>query len=210
MGADVIAINHPYMGYGYFSSRDQELIPGGYDDGFELVELEAAFHDGSGERNRKTVAEVWKLWNAGQRKYFAAGSDAHDVWAEESGAARTYVRVAGDLSIAAYIDSLEKGQAYASQGPLVYPEILFGSDLLRQSGEPLALNYSVQAVAGLQLVQLVSNGTVVAQADFDGGTDAVPVEFLVRPESNCWYSLVIKDAAGRFAYTNPVWITIAD
>ncbi len=209
LGADVIEINHPYMGYGYFSSRDLEMIPGGYDNNFDLVELEAAFHEGGRERNLKTVAEVWSLWNAGERKYFAAGSDVHDVWAEESGAARTFVHAGGELSIDAFIDNLKKGRAYASQGPLVYPELLFGSEIAQPPGAPLVLNYSVHAVAGLASVQLVSNGVVVAEAAFDGSTTPVPVEFSPRPESDCWYSLVVTDTAGRMAYTNPVWVTMA-
>jgi hypothetical protein len=92
----------------------------------------------------------------------------------------------------------------------VYPGILFGSDLLHTAGETLALSYSVQAVSGLRSVQLISNGTVVAEARFDGGSAAMPLEFSVKPEADCWYSLVIEDVAGQFAYTNPVWVTITD
>lgn len=210
LGAELIEINHPWMGYGYFNSRDKDAIPGGYDDSYQLVELEASFHNGGAERNQATVAEVWKLWNAGQRKYFAAGSDAHDVWAEESGAGRTYVYVLGELTIDAYVEGLRAGRSYATQGPLVDPEIMFGTELEHPAGELLDLKYSVQAVTGLVSVKLVSNGVVVALAEFAGTPAAIPVEFSVRPESDGWYSLVIEDTAGEFAYTNPIWVSVTE
>ncbi|MGI9200728.1 MAG: CehA/McbA family metallohydrolase [Woeseiaceae bacterium] len=210
MGATVIEANHPYMGYGYFKSRDAEMIPGGYDAGFELVELEADFHNGGSERNELTIATVWQMWNNGDRKYFAAGSDVHDVWAEPSGAARTYVYVDGKLSIDAYINGLLQGQSYASQGPLIFPEILFGSDVKHSRSEALALNFEVQAVSGLRSAHLVSEGKILAEASFAGETTRVPISFEARPESSTWYSLVVKDQNGKAAYTNPIWATVID
>jgi hypothetical protein len=198
------------MGYGYFNSREKEMVPGGYDPGYELVEIEASFHNGSAERNQKTIAGVWRLWNQGERKYFAAGSDVHDVWAEPSGAARTYVHVDGELSIEKYIDGLKAGHAFASQGPLVYPEIMFGNDIHHRAGDELALRYSVQAVSGLQSVKLISGGTVIAEAEFEGERELLPTEFSVRPEASSWYSLIVEDKNGQHAYTNPIWVTVTE
>jgi len=31
----------------------------------------------------------------------------------------------------------------------------------------------------------------------------------VRPEADTWYSLVVEDMNGKFAYTNPVWVIVA-
>ena len=43
------------------------------------------------------------------------------------------------------------------------------------------------------------------------GGNLEDIEFVVTPGENTWYSLVIEDAAGRVAYTNPVWVnTIED
>jgi hypothetical protein len=63
-------------------------------------------------------------------------------------------------------------------------------------------------VSGLLSVKLISGGTVVAQANFDGESELVPAAFSVRPESNSWYSLVIEDQNGQHAYTNPIWVTV--
>lgn len=210
MGADLIEANHPFMGYGYFNSRAKELIPGGYDSGFELVEIEALYHEGAAARNEQTVAAVWDMWNRGEKKYLAAGSDAHDVWVEPSGAARTYVFIPGELSIDSYVQGLKAGRAYASQGPLVYPELMFGSEVAHPAGTDLKLQYSVQAVTGLRSVALISRGETVADLGFDGERTLQPVEFSVRPSISGWYSLVIEDRDHNRAYTNPVWVTVTD
>ncbi|NQV85765.1 MAG: CehA/McbA family metallohydrolase [Woeseiaceae bacterium] len=210
MGADLIELNHPYMGYGYFSSQEKGEIPGGYDAGFELVEIEASYHDGSAERNQKTIERVWQMWNRGERVYLAAGSDAHDVWVDPSGAARTYVYVEGELSVEKYVGGLKAGRAFASQGPLVYPDIMFGSDMPHATGKQLHLSYTVQAVSGLRSVTLIERGNAVGQQSFDGANTAIAVEFTVSPEANTWYSLVVEDMNGQFAYTNPVWVALAE
>ena len=159
-------------------------------------------------KNRETLERVWQMWNDGSRAYLAAGSDVHDVWRQESGSARTYVYVAGELTIAAYIENLKSGGSYVSQGPLVYPEILFGSEVSHVVGDSLALNYSVQAVSGLQSVRLIERGVEIRELLFDGIDTVVPVPFSVSPESASWFSLVIEDKDGKFAYTNPVWVSV--
>ncbi|MDH4124822.1 MAG: CehA/McbA family metallohydrolase [Gammaproteobacteria bacterium] len=206
MGADVIAANHPYNGYGYFASLDEGAVPGGYDPGFDLVEIIGGGHDG----NIRTLDRVWQMWNEGKRAYFSGGSDAHDVWLEQSGAVRTYVHVDGELSIEKYVSSLRAGHAYASQGPLVYPEILFGSDITHARGNELVLAYTVQAVSGLLSVRLIERGSEIQTRSFEQLATPVAVDFTVNPDADTWYSLVIEDEQGKFAYTNPVWVTVSE
>lgn len=206
MGADVVELNHPYSEYGYFTSADAGVVPGGHDDDFDLVEIEA--HDA--ERNNKTLKRTWQLWNDGKRAYLAAGSDAHDVWLETSGAARTYAYVEGDLTIEKFVHGLKAGHSYASQGPLVTPEIVFGQDIEHIANEPLALSYVIQAVSGLRSAQLIERGEVVKSVEFDGEVESTSVDFSVDPSDDTWYSLVVEDKNNRFAYTNPVWVTVAN
>ena len=204
MGADIVEANHPYNAYGYFEALDHDAVPGGYDPGFDLVEIVSGGH----EANAKTLERVWQMWNEGKRAYLAGGSDAHDVWLEMSGSARTYVYVDAALSIDKFVASLKAGHAYASQGPLVYPEILFGSELVHAQGDELLLAYTVQAVSGLKSVRLIERGEEIQSRLFEQADGPVAVEFTVKPLAATWYSLVIEDAQGRFAYTNPVWLTI--
>ena len=210
MGADIVEVNHPYSNYGYFETEESGSIPGGFDEGFDLVEIEPWISDGYQARNDKTLQRVWQLWNDGHRAYLAAGSDVHDVWRQESGSARTYVHVDGELTVASFIENLKAGHSYASQGPLVYPEVLFGTEISHSAGDALALNYSVQAVSGLKSVTLIGRGIEIDETVFDGVDTVVPVEFSVSPASSGWYSLIIEDMHGKFAYTNPVWVVVAD
>lgn len=208
MGADVIEVNHPYSEYGYFENHEHGKVPGGYDAGFDLVEIQPV-SDNKGElaRNRATLERVWQLWNEGHRAYLAAGSDVHDVWRSESAEARTYVYVEGDLSVEKFIAGLKRGHAFASQGPLVYPDILFGSELAHVAGKKLRLAYVVEAVSGLSSVTLIERGTEVEHRSLTGSGPVV-VEFFVMPEADTWYGLVVEDDRGRIAATNPVWVSV--
>ena len=211
LGADAIAVNHPYSDYGYFENLEKDAVPGGLDKGFDLVEIQPVSDNRDDlSRNAETLEAVWGLWNAGDRAYLAAGSDVHDVWVKESGRARTFVYVDGELSIAKFMASLKAGRAYASQGPLIYPEILFGSELLQPPGTTLELRYFVQAVSGLQSVMLIERGREIDGQEFDGSADLVPLQFSVSPEMDTWYSLIIEDENGKSAYTNPVWVTVTN
>jgi hypothetical protein len=205
MGAELIEANHPYSSYGYFEALDNNSVPGGFDPDFELVEIVSPGAGG----NEKTLTRVWEMWDEGQRAYLAGGSDVHDVWLEDSGSSRTYVHVAGDLSIDSFIEGLRVGHSFASQGPLVYPEIIFGSEISHSAGEALVLAYSIQAVSGLRSAKLIGRGTEMDEIVFDGIDTVMPIEFTVHPESNSWYSLIVEDMNGRFAYTNPVWVNVA-
>jgi hypothetical protein len=206
MGADVVQLNHPYIAYGYFHTDEQGAVPGGYSDAFDLVEITAA----DLVTNSRTVARTWGLWNEGQRAYFSAGSDAHDVWTEVSGSARMYVKVDGKLTVDRFIAALKRGNAYASTGPLVYPEILFGETIQQAAGETLSLNYELQAVNGLRSVTLVEGGVHIQQRDFDGNTALTAVQFQVTPEKDTWYSLVAEDVQGKFLLSNPIWVRMAE
>ena len=143
------------------------------------------------------------------KAYLVGGSDVHDVWSFESARARTFVHVEGELNNDKFVAALLAGRAYASQGPLVFPEIHFGSTIAAAAGEEISLQYEVQAVTGLQSVTLVESGRPLAEKRLSGERERLPLGFLVRPLQDTWYSLVVRDIDGKIAYTNPVWVTIA-
>ena len=199
LGADVVHVNHPYSEYGYFHSLDEGTVPGGLDLGFDVVEITA-------EDNQATMEYTWALWNSGKRAYLAAGSDVHDVWSEESGAARSYAFIEGPVSVDKYVAALKAGHAFASQGPVVYPEIVFGRELNPAEGSELDLAYSVHAVSGLHSISLIERGKTHSVKVLKASSTSAEITFTVTPKMNTWYSVVIEDAAGKFAYSNPVWV----
>jgi len=199
LGADVVHVNHPYSEYGYFHSLEEGTVPGGLDLGFDVVEI-------TSEDNKATMEYTWALWNSGKRAYLAAGSDVHNVWSEESGAARSYAFIEGPVSVDKYVAALKAGHAFASQGPVVYPEIIFGRELNPVEGSELSLAYSVHAVSGLRSVTLIERGETHTLKPLKASDNSAEIQFRVKPKTDTWYSLVIEDAAGKFAYSNPIWV----
>lgn len=208
LGAELIHVNHPYGDYGYFRSLETKIddggkqvnaVPGGYDPTFDLVEITAG-------DNNATLAKIWALWNSGHSAYLVGGSDVHDVWNEQSGAARTYVHITEKNNLTNLLAALKQGHSYATQGPLMFPEIIFGSKIQHPKGQELALNYTLAAVSGLKSVTLIERGEVIEKIHFTQAMTSRSQSFKVYPHSDTWYSLIVEDNNGKSAYSNPLKI----
>lgn len=215
LGAEVIHVNHPYGNYGYLDSLEQDknrttgspsVVPGGYNLGFDLIEITT-------EHVPRTLQHAWELWNQGKPAYFAAGSDVHDVWMtaadESSAAARSYVYVEDELTQTTFVDALKSGRAYASQGPLIFPRQMFGTTLKHDSGNLLELEYEIQSVVGIKSVSLIERAEVAEVQELSEARrehNTHHISFSVMPTEDTWYSLVVEDFSGNYAYSNPLWI----
>ncbi|MFT5334654.1 MAG: hypothetical protein ACJASY_002049 [Halioglobus sp.] len=216
LGAELLHVNHPYSQYGYFRSLETEVmrngkpdtaVPGGYDPAFDLAEIQPAYTPAQRQQNLDTLARVWQLWNVGKRAYLVGASDVHDVWKRESGAARTYVHITQTPDTGNLVTALKEGRSYATQGPLIFPKLVFGSDIDQPAGTELALEYQLAAVSGLRSVTLIEKGSAIQTRDFKTTPKSAPHVFTVNPRADTWYSLIVEDANGNFAYSNPVWVT---
>ncbi|MBV8146220.1 MAG: CehA/McbA family metallohydrolase, partial [Gammaproteobacteria bacterium] len=188
-GAQVVQVNHPFIPYGYFASLDAGLAPGGFDSGFDLIEINSAVSQDDG----KVLQRVWKFWDEGKRYYLSAGSDTHDVWSEESGRVRVYVHTDGRLDPQQFVTALKSGHAYVSYGPLIFPQVMFGSELA-PAGD-VVLGFDLAAVAGLKQAELVSAGAVQRRS-FTNATTETHVEFTLPPPAAAWYALIVEDQQG--------------
>ena len=206
MGATVVEINHPYIPYGYFTSLAHGTAPGGFDPRFDVVEINAAAAADDG----RVLHTIWNFWNAGDRYYLAAGTDTHDVWNEVSGRVRTFVHLDGRPSAARFADALRAGHAYVSYGPLIEPRTMFGDDLKTTAGAPFDLAFRLESVAGLARVRLIENGTVRQVRRFPGAPRRADVDFRESVRRAGWFALIVEDAAGRRAYTDPIWVDVVD
>ena len=206
-GALVLQSNHPFIPYGYFASLQAHVAPGGFNPAFDLVEING---DNAGDDD-KVLHALWDFWNAGHRYYLTAGTDVHDVWNHESGRVRLYAHVPGRLTAEAYAQAALDGHAYVSYGPLVYPRsVLFGSALKLKPGAAFTLAFDLQSVAGLKQATLVGGGKIVASRTLAATPREASVAFPLVAQQSGWYSLQVEDAAGRRAYTNPIWIDVVD
>lgn len=205
LGADAIQSNHPFIPYGYLASLEAGTVPGGFATGIDLLELNGP------EDDAKVFERAGRLWTQGQRIYLSGGSDAHDVWVDESGQARAYVHVPGSLTAEGFVENLKDGHAYVTRGPLIIPLVMFGSDLRAQPGQPLKLSFDLTAVNGLAKATLVGPQGEIESRSLDAAPSTATVEFeTVMPEGDGegaqWVALTVEDAEGRMAFSNPIWL----
>jgi Carboxypeptidase regulatory-like domain len=201
-GAAVVQVNHPFIPFGYFTSVAAGVAPGGFNPGFDLVE----FNSSAPNDDAKVFARLREFWNAGQRYYVTAGSDTHDVWNDQSGRIRTFVNVDGPVTTAAFVQALKAGHAYVTYGPLVFPSALFGTTMQVKSGARFTLGFDLASAAGLRKVEVFSSTGATQSAAFADSPLKSHVDFAESTDQPTWYALVVEDAAGHKAFTDPIWV----
>jgi hypothetical protein len=206
LGAIAIQVNHPFIPYGYLTSVAAGTAPGGFNPGFDLLEINA------GEPgDDRVLHQLWTYWNSGHRIYLTAGTDTHDVWKGQSGRVRAFVHLDGAPDAAAFARGLKDGHAYVSYGPLLYPSTCFGDTVRLRPDGATTLAVDLQSLAGLRSVQWIGGGTVVDSRRFDGGPQTARAELHVAAATAArWYSLLVEDRDGKKAYSDPIWIDVTN
>ena len=204
-GAIVVQVNHAFIPYGYFTSLDAGIAPGGFNPGFDLLEINAAVP----ADDNKVLQKLWEFWNAGRRYYLGAGTDTHDVWNEESGRVRSFAHIDGKVTAKAFAEALKAGHAYVTYGPLVFPSVMFGKELDVKPDKPFVLGFTLKSVDGVKQAQLIRGGTVLRTENFPDSPRVTHIDFPLTTSQAAWYSLVVVDREGRKAYTNPIWVGVA-
>jgi len=204
LGAIAVQANHPFIPYGYLTSVAAGVAPGGFDPGFDLLEINA---DDAAD-DPKVLARLWSFWNQGLRYYLTAGTDTHDVWNEVSGRVRAFVHLDARPTAAAFARGLVEGHAYVSYGPLIFPSVLFGSDFKASPDVPFTLGFDLASVSGIRSAQLIRDGAVAETRESASLPPVTRVEFTVRASHAGWASLIVEDGAGHKAYTDPIWIDV--
>jgi len=133
----------------------------------------------------------------------------HDVWNFESGRTRTFAHVEGQGTPRAFAEAVKDGHAYVSSGPLIFPAVMFGSELKVKPGARFVLAFALESVAGLKQATLTGEGTA-ATKDFQGAPRETGVEFPLVADRDSWYALAVEDTAGRKAYSNPIWVDVVE
>ena len=205
LGAQVVQINHPFIPYGYFASLDAGVAPGGWNPGFDLVEINAA----NMADDPKVLAKLAAFWNRGDRYYLTAGTDTHDVWNTLSGGVRVFAHLDGPLTPATFAAALKAGHAYVTYGPLIFPDRMFGDDLKVSPGAVFSLGFDLKSVDGLKSATLVGRDGVVATRDLTPAGREGRVDFPASTQASTWYALTVEDKAGHHAYSDPIWVDAA-
>ena len=83
---------------------------------------------------------------------------------------------------------------------------MFGTDLEVRPQEPFTLGFDLASVDGLSRVDLISDGAVVVRRAIAGAPRQAHVDFPLTAQRRTWYALVVEDAKGRKAYSDPIWV----
>jgi hypothetical protein len=84
----------------------------------------------------------------------------------------------------------------------------FGDRLTVPAGAEFHLAFTFESLAGIRSVELISAGESVAHRTFVHDPQRTRADFTLRAERPGWYALVIEDAQGRKAYSNPIWVEL--
>lgn len=150
-------------------------------------------------------------WNKGVKKYLSAGSDQHDVTSTlYPGIIRLYAYIEDKLTVESYLNALVSGNAYVTMGPILLPEkeSMFGTTQKIDLGQSYTLKMDVQAVNGLKEISVYCDGQVIKTISCEETTDVYKLCEEVKPDKDCWYSIVALDSNGHYAVSNPIWVTV--
>jgi hypothetical protein len=181
LGATITA-NHPYYSYGLFYAHGKDAIPGGYVDGFDMIELNACSNDDESIKIFNDAAAFWTAYLAGgehmgkkveKAHYLVGASDTHDVLYPgvkndkgsssiyHTGKARTYAFIgdaAGDHKAIglAVANAMRDGHSYLSYGPILNPAKIFGQKFTAENGA-FEIAIDIQSLNGVKDVIVLSN-----------------------------------------------------
>jgi TolB protein len=183
----------------------------------DTIELACLWSDELG------TAEAWyRLLNVGARITPSAGTDAMvDFFRTMAiGTTRVYVDVAGELTMARYLDGLKAGRSFVTNGPLLRFSVdgqQPGAALKAAAGAELSWTLDVSTSVPFERVEILVNGDVVWSADglrqpgaqTYRGSGIVPaggwIAARVHGGSTEWPAM----DSYPFAHTAPIWVGAA-
>lgn len=167
----------------------------------------------------------YRLLNCGFRMRVSAGT-ASGVHPVPLGYGRVYVHIDGKFSYDKWIENLNKGHSFVTQGPLM--DIRFNGHLPGATWESTRTKNQVQILGTIrsaeqiETVELVSNGSVVKTIEMqpeltESGAYRYQVDETVELQGTSWLALrcfqarTAESPTGKvvFAHTNPVFVDVA-
>ncbi len=124
-------------------------------------------------------ADFERFLDCGFRIPLTNGSD-HP--ARVVGAARAYVRIDGDFSYEKWIDGIRRGRTFTTSGPLLFLDVdghTPGDSIARNPDDRVTVRVRAVSRQPLGVVQVVSNGVVIAEETTEETTAELAVELPV-------------------------------
>ncbi len=162
----------------------------------------------------------YRLLNSGFQLAATGGSDNFaDVWRDPPpGTDRTYAKVEGSLTVDTWLEAVEAGRTFATNGPLLFVNVadkIPGEEIRITGNEPETLNVQgeVTSLAPLTNLDIILNGEIVHSIDMKD--KSMPHEFSVPVEitDNGWIAVRAYGPHNKyltdsypFAQTTPVYV----
>jgi len=168
----------------------------------------------------RTNSTYYRFLNCGF-KLAATGGSAMGVMAVPLGYGRTYAKLEGPLSEAAYLNAIRTGRTFATNGPMLIltangadsgAEIEYPMD----SDEPIWIKADLRSIQRIDSLEILYNGKVIKRVNLD---DEVPSPVLrksaamgLKPLRSGWVAaratFTGPDGHLRQAHTSGVYVTV--
>ncbi len=157
----------------------------------------------------------YHMLNVGARLAATGGTDNFsNVWRDPSGGtARTYARLDGPLTWAAWIDAVKAGRTLATNGPLLFADVDGqepGSELTPR--DRVAVSASLATIAPVEVVEIVVDGAVVRAIPVPENQSRLDVRETISVDGARWIAVRARGGEARysgdnytFAHTTPVY-----
>ncbi len=168
---------------------------------------------------------VYAVWSNGIRTTVVGGEDSISSLHATPlvGSMRTYVRTPdGTLTMDGWFRGIREGRSFVSSGPLIEFTVDGrepGEEIDLDGPAEVRLRGRVWGVAPMERVELVVDGEVVRTWRFTGDRKSLDIDEGLQVAASGWLHLRVEggrgdrwplDTAYPQAFTNPVWITVAD
>ncbi len=171
-----------------------------------------------------TTAGVWyRLLNCGFRLPAGAGTDAMANYASLRGPVgmnRVYVRAPAPLDRGRFLDALQHGKTFGTNGPLlgftINGQDIGGEITLPAGKQELQFDAYVRSVVPVDHLEIVFNGNVVRQIELKEGHTTADAAGQLTVEKSGWFVLRAWSEKSeypvldKYAYatTSPIYITV--
>ncbi|HSC46271.1 MAG TPA: CehA/McbA family metallohydrolase, partial [Candidatus Acidoferrum sp.] len=183
-----------------------------------------------GFSDHKSTAAVWyRLLNLGYRMPAGAGTDATTNYAApirgNAGFDRVYAVTSGDgahgINLDSWMDSLQHGRTFATNGPLITFTLngeTVGSELkLEKPRQEVPFTARLRSIVPVDHLEAVCNGQVVKDLKWEGARDTADVKGTIPLTASGWCLLraysdkAVYPVLDNYAYatTSPVYVTVA-
>jgi hypothetical protein len=160
------------------------------------------------------LKQIYRCWSAGIR-FPLVGASGKDSNQTALGAMRTYAKIDGEFSLAAWIEAVRAGRSFVTTGQLLRFNIdgqQPGSVLDRTADSaPLKIRAERECAFQTGPLEVMCNGEVIGQAT--AGGSAPPYSTVLELErpvtSSCWLAARCLRSPGMgFAHTSPIFVRI--